>query len=326
MQQTQLIEQVLAKYPFLIDIGDDQGGNALQSAAGSGDKRAFNLLLKFGFDPYKKDRDNGHTVLTCACQNGRTDMVKYLIETYPALLQENTDIRGKSLLYWAAFSGKTDMFKYMLSVFQNENILRISRYNKPKVDKKNNSGQSILHIACKKGHYDMSEYLLSRYPQLLDVRDNNGENVLHHAAQVGNVDLFKYLSSKGLNVNDTTNTGQTVLHICCAMGKEEMCRYLVNMYPCLKSVRDNNGLTVLHSACIGGSLEIVSFLIEKGLNVNALSNDGKSILHRACLSGKFEICEYLVENHSHLLDVRDRYSNSVLHDAAWGGNVQTLNY
>ncbi|XP_062578834.1 putative ankyrin repeat protein RF_0381 [Saccostrea cucullata] len=324
MQQTQLIEQVLAKYPFLVDIMDCQGSNSLQSAASSGDKHAFNLLLKFGFDPYEKDRDNGHTVLTCACQKGRTDMVKYLVDKYPALLQEHTDIHGKSLLHWAAFSGNIDMFEYILDIFENENILHLSRAVKPQVDGKDNSGESILHFACENGHYDMCKYLLRRYPQLLDVCDNDGANVLHSAAVGGNVDLFKFLSSKGLNVNCTTNTGKTVLHMSCNGGREEMCRYLVNMYPSLISITDNNRWTVLHSACFGGSVEIVSFLIEKEMDINTLSNDGKTILHIACLNGKHEICEYLVENYSHLLDVRDKSSNTALHAAAWGGNVQIV--
>ncbi|XP_062572963.1 uncharacterized protein LOC134234938 [Saccostrea cucullata] len=324
MQQTQLIEQVLEKYPFLVNIKDSQGSNALQGAASSGDKHAFNLLLKFGFDPYEKDRDSGHTVLTCACQDGRLDMVKYLIEKYPALLQEHTDIHGDTLLFWAAYSGSIDMFEYMLNLFKNENILHISSDNIPKGDKTDNSGQTILHAACENGHYYMSEYLLNRYPQLLNVCDENGNNVLHYTAQGGNVDLFKFLSSKGLNVNDTTNTGWTVLHKCCAGGKEEMCRYLVNMYPCLISVRDNDGCTVLHSACGGGSVEVVYFLIEKGVDINTLSIYGRSILHSACLNGKFEVCEYLVENYPHLLDVKDKSSNTVLHDAAWGGNVQIV--
>ncbi|XP_062595079.1 putative ankyrin repeat protein RF_0381 [Saccostrea cucullata] len=308
----------------LFDIKNDQGSNALQSAASSGDKHAFNLLLKFGFDPYEKDRDNGHTVLTCACQDGRTDMVKYLIEKYPALLQEHTDFQGKSFLHWAAFSGKIDMFEYMLNLFENENILLISSDNIPNEYKTDNTGQSILHAACENGHYYMCEYLLNRYPHLLNVSDNNGYNVLHYTAEGGNVDLFRFLSSKGLNVNCTTNTGKTVLHMCCAKGREEMCRYLVNMYPSLISVKDNKGWTVLHSACWGGSVEIVSFLIEKGMDINTLSNDGKSILHRACLNGKFEVCEYLVENYPHLLYVKDKSSNTVLHDAAWGGNVQIV--
>ncbi|XP_062606075.1 serine/threonine-protein phosphatase 6 regulatory ankyrin repeat subunit A-like [Saccostrea cucullata] len=324
MQQTQLIENVLAKYPFLVDIKDSQGGNALQSAASSGDKNAFNLLLKFGCDPYEKDRDNGHTVLTCACQNGRLNMVKFLIEKYPALLQEHTDFLGNSVLYWAAFSGKIDMFEYILNLFENENECHISSSIKPKADGKAKSGETILHGACRNGHFDMSEYLLGRYPQLLDVYDIDGANVLHYTAVGGNVDLFKYLLSKGLNVNCTTNMGISVLHMCCASGREEMCRYLVNRYPGLISVIDYRGWTALHSACWGGSVEIVSFLIEKGMEINALSNDGRSILHIACLNGEYEVCEYLVEINPDLLNVKDKTYNTVLHDAACGGNVQIV--
>ncbi|XP_062576109.1 putative ankyrin repeat protein RF_0381 [Saccostrea cucullata] len=299
---------------------DSQGSNSLQSAASSGDKHAFNLLLKSGFDPYEKDRDNSHTVLTCACQKGRTDMVKYPIEKYPALLQEHTDIRGKSLLQWAAFSGNIDIFECMLDIFENENILHLSSGVKPKVDGKDYSGQSILHFACEKGNYDMCKYLLNRYPQLLDVCDNDGETVLHFAARGGNVELFKFLLSKGLNVNSTTKTGNTVVHLCCAEGREEMSRYLVNKYPNLISFRDNNGWT----ACAGVSVELVSFLIEKGMDINTLSNNGKNILHLACLNGKLEVCEYLVENYPHLLDIKDKSSNTVLHAAASGGNVQIV--
>ncbi|XP_062592308.1 uncharacterized protein LOC134253745, partial [Saccostrea cucullata] len=54
---------------FQDNIKNDQGANVLQSAASSGDKHAFNLLLEFGCDPLEKDRLSGHTVLTCACQD-----------------------------------------------------------------------------------------------------------------------------------------------------------------------------------------------------------------------------------------------------------------
>ncbi|XP_062571642.1 uncharacterized protein LOC134233669 [Saccostrea cucullata] len=324
MRQTHFVEKILQKYPFLLDIKDSQGANVLHSVASSGDKCTFNLLVKFGCDPYEKDRDNGHTVLTCACQDGRTDMVKYLIEKYPALLQEHTDVLGKSLLYWAAFSGRIDMIEYMLNLFEYENILNISSDNIPKGDKADNSGRSILHAACKNGYYDMCKYLLCRYPQLLNVRDNNGANVFHYTALGGNIALLKYLLSKGFDVNDTTNTGMTVLKICCAFGREKMCKYLVNMYPGLKSVRDNKGCTVFHSACKGGSVEMISFFIEKGMDINALSNDGRSILHTACFNRKFEVCEYLVENYPDVLNVRNKIYNTVLHDAAWGGNVQIV--
>ncbi|XP_062574844.1 serine/threonine-protein phosphatase 6 regulatory ankyrin repeat subunit B-like [Saccostrea cucullata] len=313
-----------AKYPFLVNIKNSQGAKALQSAASSGDKHAFNLVLKFGFNPYEKDRDNGHTVLTCACQDGRTNMVKYLIKKYPALLKEHTDVHGKSLLYWAAYSGKVDMFEYIFNLFENENILHISSDIKCNLDTKDNSGESMLHAACIAGHYDMCEYLLSRNLQMLEVCYKDGENVLHSAAQGGNINLFKFLLSKGFNLNCTTNTGETVLHKCCANGREEMCRYLVNKHQSLISVRDNYGWTALHSACRGGSVEIVIFLTNKGLDVNDLSNDGQSVLHIACLYGRYEIVEYLVKSHPHLLDVRDTLSNSVLHDAAWGGHIEIV--
>ncbi|XP_062571641.1 putative ankyrin repeat protein RF_0381 [Saccostrea cucullata] len=115
--------------------------------------------------------------------------------------------------------------------------------------------------------------------------------------------------------------GESILHQCCRLGKMEMCDYLVNYYPELLEMRDNKGWTVLHSVCRGGSIEILIFLLENGLDFNAVSNDGKSILHIACLSGKFEICEFLVEIFPHLLDIGDSCGNSVLHAAAMGDSL-----
>ncbi|XP_061190585.1 ankyrin repeat, PH and SEC7 domain containing protein secG-like [Saccostrea echinata] len=306
-------------------IANAQGSSALHSVASSGDKHAFNLLLNFGFDPYEKGRDSGHTVLTCACQAGRLDMVKYLTEKYPDLIHHHTDHRGDTLFHWAAFCGKVNMFEYLLNLFEDENVISLLASNiKPDIYEKNKLGKSILHTACFEGHYDMCMYLLSKYPPLLNVCDKHGRNVLHSAASGGNVDIFQYLTSKGLDIVPTANGGETVLHTCCKKGRENMCTYLNNKYQHLIREKDSKGLTVLHSACQGGSVEIVSFLLKQGLEIDTLANGGQSILHVACLYGKFEVCEYLIVKHPYLLDVKDKFDLTVLHYAALGGNVQIV--
>ena len=42
-------------------------------------------------------------------------------------------------------------------------------------------------------------------------------------------------------------------------------------------VKDKEGFSLLHDAVYADKINIVSLLIEKGLDVNALSNDGNSV-------------------------------------------------
>ncbi|XP_062614192.1 uncharacterized protein LOC134275925 [Saccostrea cucullata] len=328
--QIQFIEPILSKYPFLLHITDDKGFDALQYVACFGNEHAFDILLKFGSDPYVKDKQFGHTVLTGACLGGRIDIVKYLAKKYPALLHYHTDNQGRSLLYWAAFSGKIDVFEYISNIFEEENRMSQNRMSysagrgKPKANGRDELGQSVLHIACENGHYEMCSYLLRKNPGLLDVCDNNGLNVLHSASLGGSVSLFRYLSTRFLNIYSTTDSGKTVLHICCERGKHmKMFKYLIHKHPYLLYVTDNEGWTVLHSVCSGGNVEMFSFLVTKGLDLFTLTNDGKSILHIACLSKKYEMCKYVTDHYPDLLKTRDKNGWTVLHVASF---VQALDF
>ncbi|XP_062582658.1 uncharacterized protein LOC134244401, partial [Saccostrea cucullata] len=376
MRQTQFIEKISAKYPFLVGMKNSQGASVLHSVAGSGDKYAFNLLLKFELNPYEKDQESSHTILTCACQNGRLDMVKYLIGKYPALIESHIDLHGGSLFHMAAFSGKIDMFEYILSLFESENLISIESGMKPNIYTKDKIGQSILHVACRNGQLDMCKYLVSRYPKLLNdqditganvlhcvaLSDNKGLSVLHSASFGGNLEIISFLIKKGLDINELSNDGLNILHFACLWEKLEVCYYLLEKYPKLLDVkdkfdnstlhyavlsvccygktdhweylidyysdllatRDNDGMTVLHSACFGGNVEIVTYLVRKGLDINAVSNDGQSILHIASRNGKYEVCEYLVNTYPHLLSIKDSDGNSVIEAAYEIGDIDMI--
>ncbi|XP_062585135.1 ankyrin repeat domain-containing protein 1-like [Saccostrea cucullata] len=104
----------------------------------------------------------------------------------------------------------------------------------------------------------------------------------------------------------------------------EMCEYLVNQFSELIKIRDNRGWTVLHSACSGGSVDIVSFLLNKGLDINALSNIVESVLHIACLNSKHDVCRYLSTSYPDLLAVKDNQGKSVIDIAAEHGDINMI--
>ena len=53
--------------------------------------------------------------------------------------------------------------------------------------------------------------------------------------------------------------------------------------------------TVLHSAARSGNLEIVYYLVEQGLDVNAMTADGWTVLHSAARSGNQRMVRWLVQ-------------------------------
>ncbi|XP_062595086.1 putative ankyrin repeat protein RF_0381 [Saccostrea cucullata] len=304
-----MCKYLLNRYPQLLNVSDDNGYNVLHYTALGGNVNLFKYLLSKGLD-VNGTTNTGETVVHFCCAGGSEEMCRYLVNMYPSLIFVVNN-EGYTALHSACCGGSLKIVSFLINRGINFNAL-------------SNDGESILHAACFCGEFEICQYLVDNYPHLLDVKDKSSNTVLHDAASGGNVQIVKLLIEKKMNINSLQGDGKTILHQCCRLGEMEMCEYLVNHFPELLEIRDNRGWTVLHSACRGGSVEIVSLLIEKGMDFNALSKDGETILHRACLKGKFEVCEYLVENYPHLLDVKDKFSNSVLHDAAWGGSVQIV--
>ncbi|XP_062593371.1 ankyrin-2-like [Saccostrea cucullata] len=298
-------------YPFLLDVTDIDGGNALHDAAWSGNVEILKFLLEKGLD-IKCTRKDGSSVLHLCCLKRNIDMCKYLVNTYPFLL-DVTDIDGGNALHDAAWSGNIKILTFLL-----EKGLDIKCTGK--------DGSSVLHLCCLKRNIDMCKYLVNTYSDLLYVTNNNGENALHKAAQSGYVYLVIFLVEKGLDIKCTRNDGSTVLHLCCLNSKIDMCKYLVNTYPDLLNVTDNNGQNALHDAAWSGNVEILKFLLDKGSDINSARKDGKTVLHLCCLNSKIDMCKYLVNTYPFLLDVTDIDGGNALHDAAWSCNVEILKF
>ncbi|XP_062595975.1 serine/threonine-protein phosphatase 6 regulatory ankyrin repeat subunit C-like [Saccostrea cucullata] len=307
----EMCKYLVNTYPHLLDVKDNNGGNVLHDAAWGGNLDLLNLLLEKGFDIETKTNDGGTVLLQC-CINGNLEMCKYLVNTYPHLLDVK-DNNGGNALHDAAWGGNIDLLNFLLEKGFD-------------VKTKRNDGKTVLHLCCMRGKLEMCKYLVNTYPHLLDFKDNNGENALHDAAWAGNIDLLNFLLEKGFDIKSKRNDGKTVLHLCCMNGKLEMCKYLVNTYPHLLDVKDNNGENALHDAASGGNIDLLNILLEKGFDVKTKRNDGKTVLHLCCMRGKLEMCKYLVNTYPHLLDFKDNNGGNALHNAAWGGNIDLLNF
>ena len=142
--------------------------------------------------------------------------------------------------------GHFDHVKFLLSYLQNKN---------PTV---NQNKQTILHLACSKGHLDIVK-LLSNHSSL-DIKDANGNTGLHNAAQRGHLDIVNYFKTQVLDVYCANDSGFTPLHYAAENGHLNC---VIELLEIQKNPQNIWGNTPLHYAASEGHIEVVKYFLQK---------------------------------------------------------------
>ncbi|XP_078329510.1 uncharacterized protein LOC111115061 [Crassostrea virginica] len=305
---------IVQTYPELLNIENDNTahGTLLSKTAEGGNVSILKQLVENGKDIYSRTT-YGRTVLHLACEHGRIDMCKYLINKYPKLLHI-LDSEGLSPIHFTGFGGNVEILELLCS-----NMLTVQTFS--------NTGQTILHCACGNGSVNLCKYLIRKYPFLLEIRDFDGMHVVHYAAQSGNIELFKFLVNEKKEIlYFKTDKRQTVLHQAAFCGNLELSKYLLEIEPNFLSETDADNGTVLHYAACGGDVQLFKLFVEMGVDPTFKDTRGQSALCSSCYWGKLSMCKYLIAEYSHLLADLDDEGYSVAHEAASSGNVQLLTF
>ena len=147
------------------------------------------------------------------------------------------------------------------------------------IDLRDYTGNTALHIACRKRNTKMAELLMTpirheevtknkseipyrRIPQDLSIRNFEGETCVEIAFKNKDIELFDLLLDNGANVDKR----------------------------CLKT-----GRTLLYKACLTGDIDIVKYLIRKTCNINMRAYDGSTPFDAARASGHWQIAAILAE-------------------------------
>ncbi|CAF1433277.1 unnamed protein product [Rotaria sp. Silwood1] len=69
--------------------------------------------------------------------------------------------------------------------------------------------QTLLHCACKKGHFDLAKWLIEARSAKLDLVDINLNSALHLAAYGGHTSIVQYLLYRGANSTLINKWGMT---------------------------------------------------------------------------------------------------------------------
>ena len=194
------------------------------------------------------------------------------------------------------------------------------------VFEKDNDGWTILHHACRTKNSKLARHLIEYFPDLLKIRDKTGKSPFLISGLSGSVELVNYLISRGFDLIDKDNNGETVLHKACSEGKMELVQYLVEDYPDMLTIRDKKGQSPFLVTGFSGSVELVKYLISQGCDVMDKDDDGQTVLHYACNTGQLELAQYLPDNYPDMLTIRDKLGQSPFLHSGFSGSVELVKY
>lgn len=137
------------------------------------------------------------------------------------------------------------------------------------INKKDDDGNTPLHIACWYGHTKCVKFLVES-GATLNEKNDDGATPIHYACGGCHTECVKFLIENGVHVSVKNNYDTTPLHYACEFGLLECVKILIEsstMSSTIINTKNKNGTTPLHEACRYGHMECVKFLIECGGDV-----------------------------------------------------------
>ena len=297
----------------------------------------------------EQDPSTGHTPLYCAARAGNVDAVYYLADqgAEPDLPQK----RGSSALHVSSFYGHPEVVRCMLEVGADYRIKNACAnlaeseafddhvrgiFSDLKEDpfvqaaanqldwfKKNNISehidhqyhrqrQTLLHCACKKGHYDLARWFIETGSANLDIVDINLNSALHLAAYGGHAPIVEYLLDRGANSILINKWGMTA--------EQEGMVYKNRILDLFQAMRRRD---MFEMASTGKTWWFEYYF--SGNLPNAVSNDGATLLYVACRHGQTAVAKWLIENGAHVdLQISGRSGSTPLHGAIYHDHFSTV--
>ena len=272
-------------------------------------------LIDLGADIEIIDKKHDATVFLWACQKGKTNAAKILLEN--GVNFNATSSNGSTALHFVGESGKSDLIETLLdcgldvdvkdtSTREETPLLRACRIENF-YDTKENIGD--LDSKDKKSVVEM---LIDKGANL-NATTEHGLTALHYATQREQFEIVKTLVNKGANINAKAFKEQIVpLFEACRIGRKDIIQYLIENGANTFARKKPNNSSCLHVASRKGHVEVMKLLLEKGLEMNIRDSVGDTPFLRTCRFGQPKATKFLIENGANMQD-EDEYGYSALH-------------
>ncbi|VDM22878.1 unnamed protein product [Wuchereria bancrofti] len=239
-----------------------------------------------------------------------------LILYYHPELKNAATIDGQTVLMLAVDLGLWSAVVLLLCIGAEKNITDAE-------------GNSLYHIAAKKGHKQIIEGLMLFFADEINWQNFKGETALHCSVLNGHLSCIdQLLNAPTIDPNIQDNEGNTPLHILSTMEeipptRDAMLHRLLSSVKIDQLIVNNDGLTALQLAIIANQHSIVESMIH--MKPSLLSSDSSYSLlplHLAAAYGHINVLEIILKYSS---DVKKttKASRTALHFAVerWDGNA-----
>ncbi|KAK3583377.1 hypothetical protein CHS0354_040339 [Potamilus streckersoni] len=260
-----------------------------------------------------------------ACRYGLTDMVRYLMNNFPELVQRTSNL-GRTAVHFLACAENLELMKALCDaqIDIKDAINQSPNHSRLDISARDNDGTNVLHIAARNDNLPLLKYLIENNPSLTLQNDKNGWTAIHYAAARGSAPVIEALIQAGLDLNARTSYGAHVLHIAAMHDNLSIVKYLIENDPSLPLQNDKNGWTAIQYAAAGGSAPVIEALIQAGLDLNTKTNDNNHVLHIVAHHDNLSIIKHLIENNPSLPLQNDKNGWTAIHYAAAGGSAPVI--
>ncbi len=186
-----------------------------------------------------------------------------------------------------------DFLKELLNpIFISDNIEE-KFSNKIDLNKKNDKGETYLHLCVKKGCLESAKWLLEQGVDM-EAQNEDNETALFYAALSNNNEVTRFLISEGANTEHVNKHNRTALQEVVISGKKTIHTLFEHTQSLNNS--DSHGNNLIFDAIANGSKEFIDKVIKnKEIDINKVNNEGNSILHKEAVLKNNELAMNLME-------------------------------
>lgn len=274
------------------------GKTALHIAAEQGRADIVEYLILKG--AHISPTDNNHfKPLHYAAANGYIDVVQLLIHSGENIDVATEDPSGQSPLHIAAAAGQLEMVRRLIQYGANDQLLT--------------NNQTAQAIAAVNGHHNVAQYLTQIRP---DSVHDWFTNILHNAIDENEVQRTCIAINSGAHMVSEDHDNTPLIR---AIGtynadhatlRDEIAERLVRAGAPLH-IADRAGNTPLHCAIAQGNRRLVELFLVRGANVHARNNAHQTALDIALRNAQTHLqnrplVTLLINNGAHLTDEQMR--------------------
>ncbi|XP_032202189.1 85/88 kDa calcium-independent phospholipase A2 isoform X3 [Mustela erminea] len=237
---------------------NEEGCTPLHLACRKGDGEILVELVQYCHAQMDVTDNNGETAFHYAVQGDNAQVLQLLGKNASAGLNRVNN-QGQTPLHLACQMGKQEMVRVLLLCNARCNVMGSTGYP--------------IHTAMKFSHKGCAEMIISMDSNQIHSRDPRyGASPLHWAKTA---EMARMLLKRGCDVNSTSSTGNTALHVAVMRNRFD-CVMALLTYGANADARGEHGNTPLHLAMSKDNVEMIKALIVFGAEVDTPNDSGET--------------------------------------------------